>query len=151
MKDLGKISRIRTGFTLATALLILTACNLDSGKDKFQPNEVICIHDLQLRPGADAKEFESFVMKELAPLYNQMQGQQLFLAKGDRGIRNGQYALIITLVSVENRDRIYPPDIGFSEEFTEIMEGKEEMWDKFSSMAEGFDGSSHTDYVVVRQ
>ena len=114
-------------------------------------SEVICIHDLQLKPGVNVKEFEIFVMNEIAPLYNQMKGQHLFLAKGDRGIRNGQYSIIITFTNIEDRDRIYPLDIGFSEEFTKIMEGKEKMWEKFNSMAEGFDGMHNTDYVKIVQ
>ena len=149
MKNFETISRRFTGFTLAAALLILTSCNLDSGKDKVQANEVICIHDLQIKPGADKKEFEAFVMNEIAPLYNQMKGQNLYLAKADRGVRKGQYAIIITFKKIEDRDRIYPLDIGFSEEFTKTFEGKDDLWDKFLSMAEGFDGTTNTDYVVV--
>lgn len=139
------------GFSIVLLIFMMNACSYTIEKEKDQPSEVICIHDLQIKPGVNVKEFEIFVMNEIAPLYNQMKGQHLFLAKGDRGIRNGQYSIIITFTSIEDRDRIYPLDIGFSEEFTKIMEGKEKMWEKFNSMAEGFDGMHNTDYVKIVQ
>ena len=111
--------------------------------------EMICIHDLELKPGVDEKEFETFVMTEIAPLYRQMKGQDFTLGKGYVGQRTGKYSIIITFESVDDRNRIYPLDTGFSDEFHKVMEGKEAMWEKFRSMAEGFDGLTVTDYLKV--
>ena len=113
--------------------------------------EMICIHDLKLKPGTDEQEFEAFVMDEIAPLYKQMKGQDFTLGKGYVGQRAGKYSILITFKSVDDRNRIYPLDIGFSEEFHKAMEGKDEMWAKFRSMAEGFDGVIVTDYLKVGQ
>ena len=66
-----------------------------------------------------------------------------------RGIRNSQYAIFLTFTSIEDLDRIYLHYIGFSEEFNKIFEGKDSLWVKFDSMAEGFDGMHNTDYVKV--
>jgi len=151
MKAKKTISKTLTGLSIASAIFLMNACNLNPAIEKVQPAEVISIHDLQIRPGIDEKEFESFVMNEIAPLYNQMKGQDLYLAKGDRGVRESQYAFIITFTSIEDRDRIYPYGEGFSEEFNQIMEGKDAIWNKFYSMAEGFDGYMFTDYVKVLQ
>jgi hypothetical protein len=112
--------------------------------------DMVCIHDLELKPGVDEKEFEAFVMNEIAPLYKQMKGQDFTLGKGYVGQRTGKYSIFITFKSVADRDRIYPLDIGFSDEFNKAMEGKDAMWQKFRSMvAEGFDGVIVTDYLKV--
>ena len=120
-------------------------------KPKVSTLEVYSIHELEVNPDVDIKEFETFVMKEIAPLYNKMKGQNLYLVKGDRGIRTDKYAVLLTFESVEDRNRIYPPSGGFSEEFNEVFEGRDSIWDKFNSMAKGFDGTTHTDYVRVAQ
>jgi hypothetical protein len=141
--------------SIVFVLLLVNACkqNVDSNDEieKILNLEVYSVHDLKIKPGVNEKDFETFVMNEIAPLYNKMKGQDLFLAKGDRGIRNGQYAIFITFRSIEDRNRIYPPVGGFAEEFNKVFEGKDSMWGKFYSMAEGLDGTNHTDYVRVVQ
>lgn len=104
---------------------------------------VISVHDLELKPGVDAKEFETFVMKEIAPIYKKMKGQNLILVKGDRGVRTEKYAIILTFESIEDRDRIYPPSGEFVGDF-----GEASIWEKFDSMANGL-GAVFTDYVRV--
>ena len=136
------------------ALISISAYELNTSKEvdnmKIPECELFSIHDLKIRDNVDMKEFENYVMNEIAPLYKQMKGQQLFLIKGYNGYRKGQYSILLTFDSIEDRDRIYPLSGGFSEEFKKIMEGKETMWDKFYSMADGFDGKApHTDYVRV--
>lgn len=104
--------------------------------------EVIAIHDVELLPGTDAKEFEAYVLNNIAPIYNKMEGQNFSLVKGDRGIRTNLYAFIINFKSIEDRNRIYPPSGGFVGDF-----GEDAIWDKLNSMAKVF--HSHTDYVKV--
>ena len=133
--------------------LLINACGkrveLKPENETAAEFEVFSLHDLTTKPDVNEKDFETFVMNEIAPLYGQMKGQKLYLVKGERGIRNGQYAIFLTFTSIEDLDRIYPPDIGFSEEFNKVFEGKDSLWVKFNSMAEGFDGKHNTDYIKV--
>ena len=86
-------------------------------KPRVSSSEVYAIHEIELKANVDTKEFETFVKKELAPIYNKMKGQKLILVKGDRGIRTGKYAIILTFESIEDRDRIYPPSGEFAGDF----------------------------------
>jgi hypothetical protein len=106
--------------------------------------EIYSVHELEIKPGVDIKEFENFVLNNIAPIYNKMKGQKLFLVKGDRGVRKDKYAIILTFESVEDRDRIYPPSGEFVGDF-----GDDSVWEKFRSMTQGLDGTKHTDYVKV--
>lgn len=147
--------KILTVIVIVVVFLIMNACNLKVDSEVEKPKEstleVFSIHDLKIKPGVNEKEFETFVMNEIAPLYRQMKGQDLFLTKGYVGNRTGQYAIFITFESLEDRNRIYPLTVGFSEEFNKVMEGKDSLWKKFDSMAEGFDGTTNTDYLRVSQ
>ena len=105
--------------------------------------EVVAIHDVELLPGQDAKEFETYVLNEIAPIYDKMKGQTFSLVKGDRGNRAKQYAFILSFKSIEDRDRIYPPSGGFVGDF-----GEDAIWDKLDTMAKVF--YSHTDYVKIK-
>jgi hypothetical protein len=137
------------GISIVFALLMMTACDLCVENEKTTDFEIISIHDLKLKPGVDEKEFENFVMNEVAPLYRQMKGQDLFLGKGYVGQRKGEYALFLTFKTVEDRNNIYPLSGGFSDVYNKVMEGNEAWWDKFQSMAEGFGGEVVTDYIKV--
>jgi hypothetical protein len=139
------------GLSIVLAFLMTTACNQNIESEKTSDFEIISIHELTLKPGVDEKEFEQFVMNEVAPLYRQMKGQDLFLGRGYVGQRTGEYAIFITFETVEDRNNIYPLSGGFSEEFNKVMEENEGWYEKFQSMAEGFDGIVCTDYVKVGQ
>jgi hypothetical protein len=134
--------------SIVLTFVVINACTPDDDskgvKSKESTFEVCAIHDLEVKPDADLKEFEAFVMNEIIPIYNRMQGQTMILAKGDRGIRTGEYSLIITFESLEDRNRIYPPSGEFVGDF-----GDDTVWDKFNSMVVGGIGSKHTDYVKV--
>ena len=136
------------GISIVIAIAMMTACDLSVENEKTTDLEIISIHDLKLKPGVDEKEFETFVMSEIAPLYKQMKGQDFFLGKGYVGQREGQYSIFLTFNTLEDRNNIYPLSGGFSEEFEEITGGKDAMWNKFVSMAEGFDGVIVTDYLT---
>jgi hypothetical protein len=115
------------------------------GEKPVKPTaEIYSIHPIEIKENVDVKEFERFVMKELAPIYNKMEGQKLLLVKGDRGIRTNKYAILLTFESMEDRNRIYPPSGGLVGDF-----GGREIWDKFDSMTTTGLGEAHTDYVVV--
>lgn len=138
------------GISLVLGLIMMSGFIHKAEKEKVRELTLFSIHEISIKPGVNEKEFEDFVMTEIAPLYRQMEGQDLFLTKGYVGKRMGQYAIFITFPTVKERNRIYPlTGDGFSEEFKKVMEGKESIWEKFDSMAEGFDGMHCTDYLKV--
>lgn len=140
-----------TGIFIVLAIFMMNACNLKVESEVDKPKEsnwkVLAIHELNMKPGVDEKEFETFVMTEIAPLYRQIKGQDLFLVKGDAGVRTGEYAIFITFASLEELKSTYLPDGSFSEEFEKVLEGTDELWDRFQLMADGFDGKEFTNYV----
>ncbi len=141
MKTLAKIS-ILIVFFIANGFTTEDDSKVE--KPEEPKIEVFAVHELELNPEVNAKEFEAFVLKEITPIYKKMKGQKFNLVKGDRGVRAGKYSIILTFESVEDRDRIYPPSGGFVGDF-----GEESMWEKFRSMTKGLDGTALTDYVKV--
>ena len=135
-------------FSIVLSFIMINACTQQVEtkveKPKVSALEVYSIHELEIKPDVDLKEFETFVIKEIAPIYNKMKGQNLYLVKGDRGVRTDKYAIILTFESLEDRNRIYPPSGEFVGDF-----GDASVWDKFYSMAIGLDGTAHTDYIRV--
>ena len=141
MKDL-------IGITVLLSLFMINACSKKVEKERDSELQVISIHELKIKSGVNETEFEAFVMNEIAPLYRQIEGQDLFLAKGYVGQKTGQYVIFITFQTLEQRNKTYL-STGDSEELKKVMEGKDDLWDKFYTMAEGFDGIQCTDYVKV--
>ena len=111
--------------------------------------KVLSVHQLNLKEGVNVAEFEAFILNDLLPYYNKVKGQKGNLAKGDRGIRTGKYAIILSFDSLADRNRIYPPEGGLSDEFEEILKGTEDLWDKLGSFVEGDAFGNHTDYVMI--
>ena len=141
MKTVIKIS-ILALFFIVSAFTVKVDTNAD--KPIKSNIEVFAMHELELKEGVNAKEFEAFVSTEIVPIYKKMKGQNFNLVKGDRGERNGKYSVILTFERVEDRNRIYPPSGGLVGDF-----GEDAIWEKFYTMAKGLDGTSHTDYVKV--
>lgn len=137
-----------TAIAIPLVLLMTSASSphVESKGEKSEKatSEIYSVHEIEIKQDVDLKEFETFVMNELAPIYNKMKGQKLILVKGDRGVRNHKYAIILTFESIEDRNRIYPPSGEFVGDF-----GGEEVWDKFDSMTTAGLGVAHTDYVKV--
>ena len=135
---------------IAFALVLLTITSFAS-KNEYQTKmstnnsyDVISVHQLEVKPGVDLKEFENYVNSQIVPIYNKMDGQTALLVKGDRGIRTNNYAVILTFDSLEDRNRIYPPEGGFVGDF-----GSSEVWEKLNTMLTVGLGMMHTDYVKV--
>lgn len=142
--------KLLTVFSFLFIFLMLNAftqkAEAEVQEPKPSPLEVCAIHQLELKADTDAKEFEAYVMKEIAPIYNRMKGQNFHLAKGDRGVRTNKYAIILTFDSIEDRDRIYPPSGEYVGDF-----GDASVWEKFDSyLVEGL-GRTHTDYLIINQ
>ena len=109
------------GIYFVLVLFLLSAC---SQKGVITGVDLISIHDITLKPGADEKEFEKLVINEIAPLYKQVNGQDLFLSKGYVGQRTGQYAIFITFPTVEDRNGTYHLSGEWSKEFLKFLKEK---------------------------
>jgi len=71
-------------------------------------SKVLGIHNVELKPGVNEREFEEFIKAEVLPVYRKVPGQTIHFLKGDRGDRSGKNLVLIELESVERRDHIYP-------------------------------------------
>lgn len=73
--------------------------------------KIISIQYLVLRPGVKAEEFEQFVART-TPTIIPWPGMRSYVAKGDRGDRDGKYALFFEFDDVETRNHYFPqPDV----------------------------------------
>lgn len=138
---------VMLGFLFTVAFFTSASPGLNSEEEAG--GKVLAIHQLTLKEGVNVAEFEAFILNELLPYYNKVKGQKGDLAKGDRGIRTGKYAIILSFDSLADRNRIYPPEGGISDDFEEILTGTEDLWDKLGSYVEGDAFGNHTDYVTI--
>ncbi len=135
-------SLIRISFLLIFFMMSVNAQEVENNHENTL--EIIAIHQLELMPGVDAKEFETFVLEQIAPIYSKMKGQKAMLVKGDRGAQTGKYALVLTFESVEDRDKIYPLSGELNGDW-----GDDALWEKLRSMLKKGIGTAYTDYVNV--
>ena len=112
------------------------------------------MHELELREGVRAEDFERFVAEELSGMLLR-EGQQIYVLKGDRGDRAGKYVFVFEYDSVESRDRDSPGHNSDSEELKQWLEDNYDrvgaLFDKMSTFVkpEWDIGIRYTDYVVV--
>ncbi len=112
--------------------------------------KVFGIHQLELKPDADAAEFERFVADEYSALPS-LRGWQTLIVKGDRGENVGKYLLILDIESLETRDRDMPGDGTFSPEVEQWVAASAALNEKLNSFLMKAVGvaTPFTDYVVV--
>jgi hypothetical protein len=77
--------------------------------------KVYGIHEVELCPGVTEQEFEKYVNEEVMRL-SMYPGWKATLVKADRGAREGKYAFLFEIDSVEARDRFSPTPNGRSDE-----------------------------------
>ena len=135
------------------SFVILVLCPASGYAQDEDPNAskqmVISVHAFILNDGVDEKEFEAFVLDEILPLYNAVEGQTAYLMKGDRGLRTGMYSMVLVFPDVEARNHIYLPEGGYSEDFEEIFRGADALFEKMDDFIVGNPWVNHTDYVNV--
>jgi hypothetical protein len=112
--------------------------------------KILALHEIEIRPGVDAEEFEAFFAKEIGsdPIYPGWWAQ---LLKADRGERATKYLVMFEIESVEVRDRYFPAAGERSEEAQQFTQQHPEiaaMFKKWSTLASP-PGEIYTDYVVV--
>jgi hypothetical protein len=108
---------------------------------------VFSLHDYELRPEVDAAEFERLFAAEVAPSPTPP-GFKARLLKGDRGVRDGKFLVLMEFEDVDTRDRYFPATDEVSEELRRFMEQHPDTraaWDKLQSLTL----ETFTDYVVV--
>ena len=116
--------------------------------------KVFGIHIITLKPGVKAEDFEKFVIEDVNSVPG-WEGWEFHLLKGDKGDREGKYACMFEIESVESRERFVTGRGVLSEEAQQFFETHnmvyEEMnkkWDTFVTTPFG-GGDGGTDYVVV--
>jgi hypothetical protein len=117
---------------------------------------VFGMHEIELNPGVNEEDFENFFLNEVAkaPAYP---GWSVRLLKGERGVRQGKYLVLVDIDSVEARDRFSPAQNQTSEEANQFdREHKDEMepvfqkWTTFSPTDLG-QNLNFTDYLVLEK
>lgn len=141
MKTLGLIAIVGAFFLLNS---FIGNDEINFAESEQSTFGVYAIHELEVKSDIDISEFETFVLNEIAPIYNKMKGQSFSLVKGDRGVRSDKYAIILTFDSLEDRNRIYPPSGELVGDF-----GSDAVWEKLNTMLDKGLGESHTDYIKV--
>jgi hypothetical protein len=114
--------------------------------------EVIAMRELQLKAGVDPNQFEQFVSGTYNPaLEGAVPGMKGYIAKGDRGVRRGAYALILIFDSEKTRNAIYPKaGAGASERFAPLLQRPLTLTQELEKFIEPGSVSAYTDYVVLR-
>jgi hypothetical protein len=111
--------------------------------------KVYVLFELELKPGVNEQEFETFALNEFTPIYQRVPGQKAYLVKGDRGERAGKYAIVIEVESRQARDQIYPLEGQMSKEFEQATADAGPIWHKLVGFVADFPGPHFTDYVTV--
>src|SRR5262245_26803452 len=107
--------------------------------------KVVGIHEVELRPGAEAADLERFITEEFIAGAQVVRIMQVSLLKADRGERAGKYVMLMEIESVETRDRYFPSSGEPSEAFQRAMPTGDALMEQFGA----FGSSTFTDYVIV--
>jgi hypothetical protein len=113
--------------------------------------KVFGIHEIELRPGVTPEQFEQLIRDEVARAPAQPVWI-LHMLKGDRGARDGKFAVLMEIESVETRNRLFPDPGGEpSSEAQQHLAALSTLMEKWASLATapGEPGTVWTDYAVV--
>ena len=114
--------------------------------------EVIAVRFLELKADVDTTEFEKFAYEEFNPAFDGIvPGLKEYIARSDRGMDEGSYALLMIFDSQIVRDTMLP-NRSPAECFGKIMEDQKlwTPWNKLGTYV--VDGSlgKYNDFVVLR-
>jgi len=114
--------------------------------------EVIAVRFLELKADVDTTEFEKFAYEEFNPAFDGIvPGLKEYIARSDRGMDEGSYALLMIFDSQIVRDTMLP-NRSPAEWFGKIMEDQKlwTPWNKLGTYV--VDGSlgKYNDFVVLR-
>ena len=108
--------------------------------------KVISVQPFDLKPGVTDADIEAHLRDSTFSV----PGITVYVAKGDRGARNGQYVAIIETESAELRDRYFPADGSPSDEFTQLFApfmAEDERFRKLTT----WPNPDSTDYHVISE
>jgi hypothetical protein len=111
---------------------------------------VFGIHELELRPGASAAEFEQLI-QEYAAL-PQLPGTRLSILRANRGVREGKYLMFMEAENVATRDRYWPDGVELSDEakaFEAAQAEHSRLMERLGQLLE--DAHPYTDYEVIAE
>jgi predicted ester cyclase len=108
--------------------------------------KVFSIHAIDLQPGVTDADLEDFVRN----LRYAIPGQTVYLVKGDRGARTGQYAVLVEFDSVDLRDRYFPSEETASAEYNTHAAPFMAELERFGQLTTWPD-PAFTDYQVLGQ
>ena len=108
--------------------------------------KVFGIREIELRADADPDEYERFC-QELIPRMG-LEGWKVYLLRGDRGSRDGEFAWLFEIESTDARDRYFPAKDQLSDEMARWFEQHPEAW---AALAPGtfVDAEEDTDYLDI--
>jgi hypothetical protein len=112
--------------------------------------KVFSIHEIELHAGAARDDFERFVVEEFLTALS-LPGFKTHLVKGDRSERDGKYALIMEIDSLEVRNRYFPRLDEPSEEGRQLLAPALALIEKWATFSPTVPGQStrHTDYISL--
>lgn len=119
---------------------------------------IMSYHEFELLPGVTEEQFERFIKDEYVPLLSHgrgLPGWKVYFLKGNRGVRDGKYAVVWEIDSKENRDHYFPRKNGPSPEWHQAVEQlsqaqKTAFFDKYGTFATP-SGETFTDYEVIAE
>lgn len=122
--------------------------------DEKPISRVIGIHNLALREGITAKQFERFIAKN-AQRIEDYPDWKFRLLKGERGNRLDQYVVMMEIASLSALEVFYPePDRATAQatKFAKAHRDTKQMYEEWKQLA-SFSGSPqlYTDYLCVAQ
>jgi hypothetical protein len=117
-----------------------------------QSGEVIAIRELKLKAGIDLNQFEQFVASTYNPAWEgAVPGMKGYIAKGDRGVQKGGYALFLIFDTEKTRNAIFPKaGSGASERFAPMLQKAFALNQELDKFIEPGSLSAYTDFVVMR-
>ena len=115
--------------------------------------KVFSIHEVELRPGVTAEEFERFLKTEyMSGALPMPIGWSVAYLQGNRGIRAGKYVVLYEVASVEERDNFFPeagtPSAKFHQ-YNQLRTTAQQALEEKMSTYVTASGESFTDYTVI--
>lgn len=139
-------------FATFVILIFISVTTILAQPQNSGKGEVIAVRFLELKAEVDTTEFEKFARDEYNPaLEGTVPGLKEYIAKSDRGINVGSYALILVIDSQIVRDLMFP-DKKTSDWVNKIFEDQNllSLWDKLNTYVVDGSLSKYNDFVVLR-
>ena len=129
----------------------LVAETIGNGKGK-----VIAVRILELKADVDTTEFEKFVFEEYNPaMKGVIPGLQEYVAKSDRGVNVGSYALFTIFDSQMVRDTMLPGDGRPMAEWVNTLMKEKGLWSRWNTLKRRYlvEGSTskYNDFIVMEK